>query len=483
MADQQLLDLLRQGVHEWNGWALSDDGNVGLDLSGASLRGADLRSAYLVRADLSKADLAGANLSKAYLHEADLRGADLSFADLKKAELPRGDLREATLLRADLREAVLSGADLRDAHFRDAKLAGTDLRWANLSATDLREVVFSEHGFGEADFSGANLRGADFSGTDRGAFLDFARFDGADLREADLRRATLTGVAMGGVSRDHDGKFFADFLNADLRRADLRGAELNGAEFIGADLREADFCGADLTAAEFFEANLCGANFSGAILANTSFVNTDLTKTIELDSCDHRGPSVLDHRTLLDFGELPSRFLRGCGVPEQLITYLPSLLNAAMQFYSCFISYSTKDQEFADRLHADLQNRGVRCWFAPRDIHGGKKVHEQIDRAIQLHDRLLLILSEASMESEWVKTEIEKARKREVRENRRMLFPVSLVSFTALKDWECFDADVGRDSAREIREYYVPDFSKWQLDDTYQVEFEKLLKALKVDAV
>jgi uncharacterized protein YjbI with pentapeptide repeats len=398
MADQQLLDLLRQGVHEWNGWALSDDGNVGLDLSGASLRGADLRSAYLVRADLSKADLAGANLSKAYLHEADLRGADLSFADLKKAELPRGDLREATLLRADLREAVLSGADLRDAHFRDAKLAGTDLRWANLGATDLREVVFSEHGFGEADFSGANLRGADFSGTDRGAFLDFARFDGADLREADLRRATLTGVAMGCVSR-------------------------------------------------------------------------------------HRGPSVLDHRTLLDFGELPSRFLRGCGVPEQLITYLPSLLNAAMQFYSCFISYSTKDQEFADRLHADLQNRGVRCWFAPRDIHGGKKVHEQIDRAIQLHDRLLLILSEASMESEWVKTEIEKARKREVRENRRMLFPVSLVSFTALKDWECFDADVGRDSAREIREYYVPDFSKWQLDDTYQVEFEKLLKALKVDAV
>ena len=38
------------------------------------------------------------------------------------------------------------------------------------------------------------------------------------------------------------------------------------------------------------------------------------------------------------------------------------------QYFSCFISYSTHDQEFADRLYADLQAKGVRCWFAPHDI-------------------------------------------------------------------------------------------------------------------
>jgi hypothetical protein len=58
----------------------------------------------------------------------------------------------------------------------------------------------------------------------------------------------------------------------------------------------------------------------------------------------------------------------------------------------------------------------------------GKKLHEQIDEAIRLYDRLLLILSEHSMESEWVKTEIANARKREMREKRRMLFPMSLRS-------------------------------------------------------
>jgi hypothetical protein len=56
-----------------------------------------------------------------------------------------------------------------------------------------------------------------------------------------------------------------------------------------------------------------------------------------------------------------------------LINYLPSLLNQPIQFYSCFISYSSKDQKFADRLHADLQNKGVRCWFAPHDMAIGAR--------------------------------------------------------------------------------------------------------------
>ena len=60
---------------------------------------------------------------------------------------------------------------------------------------------------------------------------------------------------------------------------------------------------------------------------------------------------------------------------------------------------------FADHLYADLQARGVRCWFAPHDIQGGRKIHEQIDEAIRVYDKLLLILSDASMNSSWVKTE------------------------------------------------------------------------------
>lgn len=55
------------------------------------------------------------------------------------------------------------------------------------------------------------------------------------------------------------------------------------------------------------------------------------------------------------------------------------------------------------------------------------KLYDQIERAIQVHDRLLVVLSENSLQSEWVMTEIRKAREAEKRENRRKLFPIRLV--------------------------------------------------------
>jgi hypothetical protein len=40
-----------------------------------------------------------------------------------------------------------------------------------------------------------------------------------------------------------------------------------------------------------------------------------------------------------------------------------------------------------------LQNKGVRCWFAPHDLPLGAKTWDAIDEAIRLRDKLLLILS------------------------------------------------------------------------------------------
>ena len=96
-----------------------------------------------------------------------------------------------------------------------------------------------------------------------------------------------------------------------------------------------------------------------------------------------------------------------------------------------------------------------------------------------MYDELLLVLSANSIESEWVKTEIAMTRQREKQEERRKLFPIRLVDMATLQAWQCFDADTGKDSAREIREYYIPDFSKWRAHDRYQLEFEKLFRDLK----
>jgi hypothetical protein len=339
-------------------------------------------------------------------------------------------------------EPDFRGADLRGADLNEAKLAGADLSGA--------------------DLSGADLRKADLGGTD----LRLAALSQADLIWADLRGANLGGAILTG---------------ADLRTANLGNANLSKANLGWTNLSGANLSGANLSGANLSGANLGGARFNEAQLDETIFGDTNLRDARGLDACIHLGPSILDHRTLAKSGRLPLAFVRGCGLPDKLIEYLPSLLNEPIQFYSCFISYSTEDQPFAERLHADLQNKGVRCWFAPHDIQGGKKIHEQIEEAIRVYDRLLLILSAHSMNSQWVRTEIAKAIKRERRENRRMLFPVRLVSFEALRDWECFDADAGKDSAREIREYFIPDFSNWKDFDSYQKAFERLLSDLKAE--
>jgi uncharacterized protein YjbI with pentapeptide repeats len=115
---------------------------------------------------------------------------------------------------------------------------------------------------------------------------------------------------------------------------------------------------AELSRADLTEADLNGADLTGAHLYHSVFGATTLYEVKGLDQCRHGGPSIVDFQTLKSSGPLPIAFLRGVGLPDNLIEYLPSLLNTAIQFYSCFISYSGKDQAFAERLHSDLQKQG-----------------------------------------------------------------------------------------------------------------------------
>lgn len=338
------------------------------------------------------------------------------------------------------------------AKIKEGVEAWNDWRKANIGVVpDLREVDLSR-----ATLSGADLSRALLSGTD----LTGANLYRADLDDANLDRTLLSG--------------------ADLSRAILNGAGLNGANLYHADLCRAGLCGANLSSAI-----LSGVDLTEGTIGRTTFAANDLSDVKGLETVNHASPSTIGIDTIyLSQGKIPLEFLRGAGVPDIFIEYLPSLVAlGAIQFYSCFISYSTKDQEFADRLYADLQNKGVRCWFAPEDLKPGNKLKEQIDQAIRIHERLLVILSASSMNSNWVKTEIIEARKREIKEKRRVLFPVSIAPFKKLKTWKFFDADEGKDIAKEIREYYIPpDFSDWKNHDSYSKGLKKLLKGLKTES-
>jgi hypothetical protein len=317
---------------------------------------------------------------------------------------------------------------------------------------------------GRADFSGANFIGAKLIRANFGGALSGAKLYGADLRGANLYGANLCDTGLTGANLTG-----ANLFNADLTLASLHVAVLIGAKLYGADLGNA---------------YLSGADFTGVKLGYTKFRDNDLSEVKGLETGIHSSPSSIDISTLYkSAGKLPKAFLRGCGVPDDFIAFIPSHFGVqqAIQFYSCFISYSTRDEEFARRLYSRMRDEKLRVWFAPEEMKGGQKLYEQIERAIQLHDRLLLVLSESSMQSEWVMTEILGARETEVKEGRRKLFPISIVEFEKIKAWRRFDADTGKDLAKEVREYFIPDFSNWKEHDAFEKAFERLLRDLRAE--
>jgi hypothetical protein len=279
--------------------------------------------------------------------------------------------------------------------------------------------------------------------------------------------------------------------NAYLERTNLYGLTMENSNFEGAILynsncygtsfKNANFRSADLELVNFSTASLEGADFLNARIGTTVFGDCNLSSAKNLDKCVHIYPSIVDHSTLAQSDSLSLSFMRSCGLPDFIIDNISTLRNDAIIFYSCFISYSSNDEEFAKRLYSDLQNNGIRCWFAPEDMKGGKKSYDQINSAIRIHDKLLLVLSEHSIQSEWVATEIKKARIREKNEHRQVLFPISIVSQEKLRKWELFDADLGSDLAAEIRSYHIPDFSNWKNHDNYTIAFKKLIDSLRVE--
>ncbi len=128
-----------------------------------------------------------------------------------------------------------------------------------------------------------------------------------------------------------------------------------------------------------------------------------------------------------------------------------------------------------------MRDANLRVWYAPEEMKGGQKIHEQIFDAIRLHDKLLLVLSAHSLQSEWVMTELRRAKKTERAENRRKLFPIRLVDFEAIEKWECFDADSGQDLGVELRAYFIPDFSNWKDHDAFETAFARLLRDLQAE--
>lgn len=349
--------------------------------------------------------------------------------------LTDGSLHGASLLRANLFRAKLYGANLHRADLSGADLIRADLSGANLSGANLLDV----------NLSGANLLDVNLSNT---------HLRGADLHEVGLIRVDLRG--------------------ANLSEANLSGADLNGADLSSVHLSGADLSGADLSRANLSGANLHGTQFEKAICGYTIFADVDLSAAKGLDTIRHDYRSRIDTHTLFRSSNIPEKFLRGCGVNENLIVHLPSLRDEAIQFYSCFISYSHADKAFAQRLHDKLQGAGIRCWLDEHQLNPGDLLHPTIYGAIRVYDKVLLCCSETALKSWWVEKEFHRAIRKEEDYKANVLVPLNLDGYLFTPACDGWVAD-------EVKQRLAADFTHWKDHDAFEGAVKTVIKALRTD--
>jgi uncharacterized protein YjbI with pentapeptide repeats len=328
-----------------------------------------------------------------------------------------------------------------------------------------------------------------------GSAIDLAGVDfrGLSLENARLDRSLLTESNLGGVNARRASFRHADFVSAELGAAGLRRADCShscffGAQMVNADLRDTkllncdfsyanakgcNFSGSVLERVIFRDTNLNGARFTGATFVDTIFAGIDFRAVKGLEKAEHFGPSTIGLDSLVrSGGQIPDTFLRGAGVDDSLIGYATSLARRPVQFYSCFISYSTADLVLAKRLNEDLQSSGVRCWFAPEDLKIGDRFRQRIDDSIRRHDKLLVLLSSHSLNSPWVESEVEAAFEVERRHGRTILVPVRTddAVMTSPAAW----------AAELRRSRHIGEFDNWEKPARYAQAFKRLLRDLKL---
>lgn len=300
---------------------------------------------------------------------------------------------------------------------------------------------------------------------------------GIDLRGKDLIEANLSQLDFRATDLSRASLDRANISGANIRWANLSNASLIGASLNSADLDGANLSGANLNGVDFSWANLNGVNLDKADLSNstiryTVFADVNLSETVGLENIQHWGPATIGIDTLYKSkGNIPEVFLKGCGIPDNLIEYIHKLTGKAFDYYSCFISYSHKDEDFAHKIQEGLEAKGVRCYYAPHDLPIGAKTRPAIDEAIRDHDKLLIILSEQSVQSNWVEHEVEHALDLENQRKKLVLFPVRI-------DNAVMDSTTGW-AGNIQRQRNIGNFTQWKDHDAYTTAFDRLLRDLQ----
>lgn len=91
---------------------------------------------------------------------------------------------------------------------------------------------------------------------------------------------------------------------------------------------------------------------------------------------------------------------------------------------SVFISYSTKDAGFVDKLSVELVKNRVQVWLDKWEMQPGDSLIDKIQQGLMDSSYLLVVLSQNSVDSEWCKKELNSGLMRELKEKKVVVIPI-----------------------------------------------------------
>jgi hypothetical protein len=154
-------------------------------------------------------------------------------------------------------------------------------------------------------------------------------------------------------------------------------------------------------------------------------------------------------------------------------------------YATCFISYAAADISFANKLFRDLTKHNVTCWLDKSELRGGESWEEQIGRAIDQNEKLILICSQRSVYRPNVVKEIMRALDAERTTGTQKLFPIRIDNHVLSTQM----MDEAREKVRSgewrenwvfyVQRYHIPDFNAWNNPSLYEAELTKLLDGLQ----
>lgn len=313
-------------------------------------------------------------------------------------------------------------------------------------------------------------------------------------------RLDLTNLDLRGRPQQHRGDLhvailrehgmLSNFASLQLAGIDLSEVRLDETQFGGADLTDANLSGAILIDTDLSQANLTSAqldfawlhntNFNDALLTRTSFAGAEMSGTLltdvdlstatGLDTVRHSTESDVSFSTLVNSRfRIPQKFLRKSGVSIGLLQDLRRGGRIETNYGSCFISFSSVDRNFAERLEYGLAASGVRTFLDENNLVPGMDLDTQFMRAVREHDHVITVLSDASMTSAWVARETDLA----LQHRPEGYIPVRLCALEPVRAWY-FDT-FGTD---ETQSRLILSFENWEDEARFDRQLRRLLDGL-----